>query len=100
MTASEIPIACTLTPAELKERQAGLLQKVSRLVQEVQECEQGYAYRFAPDHLDEVMEVIRLEHRCCAFLRFTLTVEPGDGPIRLEVTGPPGTKEFLADFLR
>ena len=39
---------------------------------------------------------IDLERRCCAFLRFRLTVEPGEGPIWLELTGPPGTREFLA----
>ncbi len=41
-------------------------------------------------------EFIQLERQCCPFLRFQLTVEPGGGPIWLELTGPPGTREFLA----
>ena len=41
------------------------------------------------------MTFVDLERRCCAFLRFELTVEPGGGPVWLELTGPPGTREFL-----
>ena len=33
--------------------------------------------------------------RCCPFLRFVVTAEPNGGPIYLEVTGPPGTRELL-----
>jgi hypothetical protein len=39
---------------------------------------------------------MRLLRQCCPFLRFAITVEPGNGPIWLEMTGPEGTKEFLA----
>ena len=38
---------------------------------------------------------VDLERRCCAFLRFELTVEPDGGPVWLELTGPPGAREFL-----
>jgi hypothetical protein len=33
------------------------------------------------------------------FLRFELAVTPGDGPVELRLTGPPGTREFLATWL-
>jgi hypothetical protein len=49
-----------------------------------------------PESLAIVATFIDLERRCCAFLRFRLTVEPGGGPIWLELTGPPGTRELLA----
>ena len=39
------------------------------------------------------------ERQCCRFLRFRLTVEPNLGPIVLELSGPPGTEEFLASLL-
>jgi len=29
-------------------------------------------------------------------LSFTITVSPDGGPITLDLTGPPGTREFLA----
>ena len=34
-----------------------------------------------------------------SILTFTVTVEPDAGPIWLEVTGPPGSREFLAGML-
>ena len=43
-----------------------------------------------------VARVVDAERACCRFLRFTITVEPDDGAITLEVTGPPGTGDFLA----
>jgi len=33
-------------------------------------------------------------------MRFSLTLEPGDGPLWLEITGPEGTKTFLTSFWR
>jgi len=39
--------------------------------------------------------VIERERGCCPFLRFTLDVAPGHGPVTLEVTGPPGTRAVL-----
>jgi hypothetical protein len=30
------------------------------------------------------------------FLRFAITVEPDGGPVCLELTGPRGTREFVA----
>ncbi len=42
---------------------------------------------------------IAAERRCCRFLQFVLTMEPDEGPVWLEVTGPPGTAEFLAGWI-
>ena len=53
---SALPVACTLTPADLAARRG-------------------------------------------RFLRFALTIEPGDGPVTLAVTGPEGTPEFLEALL-
>jgi len=41
------------------------------------------------------MQVIDAERRCCPFLRFVVGTEPDGGSITLEVTGPPGTVQFL-----
>jgi hypothetical protein len=61
----------------------------------------GFELRFAGDDatVAEVLELVRLESRCCAFLRFRVTLEPGGGPLLLEVTGPPGGAEMLAEEL-
>jgi len=47
-----------------------------------------------------VTEFIGAESQCCPFLRFRLTLEPGGGPLWLELTGPPGTREFLAETVQ
>jgi hypothetical protein len=98
MVTANIPIACSLSSAELQQRRSELLLKIKSAVKEVQELEQGYLYLFhsTPEQLYELTNLIALEHACCPFLRFCLTVEPADGGLSLELTGPVGTKEFLA----
>jgi len=49
-----------------------------------------------PDILPRVLQVVDVERKCCRFLRFEVALEPDLGPIWLTVTGPPGTREFLA----
>jgi hypothetical protein len=55
-------------------------------------------FRWNPGILETIGAVIAAEHQCCRFLRFQVTVEPGDGPVLLDVTGPPGTGGFLAQL--
>src|SRR5467141_2429518 len=97
MEASEFPIVCNLTDSDFRERRAGLLKTVAGGVVETKELEDGYAYRFASDvsWLTTLAELITVERACCPFLRFNLRIEPAEGPIWLELTGPPGTKDFL-----
>lgn len=94
---AELPVACSLTQPELAERRAGVLAAVRRSQEEVRWLPDGVALRFAaePGALAMLAAFIELERRCCAFLRFRLTVEPGAGPVWLELTGPPGTRDFL-----
>jgi hypothetical protein len=95
---AELPVACSLTEPELAARRAGVLASVRRSHVEARWLPEGVALRFAADteHLAMLATFVELERRCCAFLRFRLTVEPGGGPVWLELTGPPGTREFLA----
>ena len=76
------------------------MQEVRAAALEVKETASGFAYRFPSDDslLADLFTLIQLEHQCCPFLRFSLVVEAGDGPIWLELTGPPGTKEFLTSI--
>ena len=98
---SNLPIACTLGPAALKARREDLLGDLVRRAEELLDLPDGYRIRFAAadDALITLAKVIEVERQCCRFLTFHVTVEPGDGPIWLEVTGPPGTREFLAGML-
>jgi hypothetical protein len=95
-----LPVACTLTDVELQERRRQVLEKARGAVAEVREIEDGFVYRFSSDgaRIAELANLVELEHKCCPFLKFRITVEPGDGPVWLELTGPEGTKAFLADL--
>jgi len=97
MAAAELPIACNLTDAAFRERRAGVLKTVSDGVVERKELDDGYAYRFPSDvsWLATLTNLISLERACCPFLQFNLRIEPAEGPIWLELTGPPGTRDFL-----
>jgi hypothetical protein len=95
---AELPVACSLTEPEWEVRRAGVLAEVRRSQQETRWLPGGVALRFAADaeRLAMLATFIDLERRCCAFLAFRLTVDPGGGPVWLELSGPPGTREFLA----
>lgn len=97
---SALPIACSLTAPELQVRRTEVLQKARAAALEVKEKEDGFAYRFPSNEslLVDLLTLIQLEHQCCPFLKITLIVEAGAGPIWLELTGPPGTKEFLSSI--
>ena len=96
----DLPIACTLTPGELSARRDGLLPALVARARAVEPIADGLRLRFDPttESLEAAMRVIDAERQCCRFLRFQLTVEQGGAPMTLEVTGPPGTREFLVDL--
>ena len=94
---SELPVACTLGPAALKARREGLLADLLRRADDHEELADGHRLRFtaADDTLGLIARAIDAERKCCRFLRFRVTVEPDEGPILLELTGPQGTRDFL-----
>ena len=100
MEGTGLPIACSLTGSEFQERRSGLLRKVKEAVLELKELQDGYAYRFPSDAtwINELANLITIERECCRFLQFVIRLEPGDGPIWLELTGTDGSKEFLSSL--
>jgi arsenate reductase len=100
-TMAHLPIACTLTPDALRARQQGLLAGLLRRAEGRDLTAEGLRLRFAAadDTLSTIARAVDAERQCCRFLRFAITVEPDGGPMFLEVTGPPGTREFVAGLL-
>lgn len=96
-----LPIACTLTPAELAAMRDGLLPGLLAKASACERISGGFRWRFDPQAnlVKEAGHVIDAEHRCCRFLRFRLLIEPGDGPVWLEVTVPEGTEGFLSTLV-
>jgi hypothetical protein len=97
MNSGELPIACNLNDAEFQRRRADLLVLFQGRLLETKELNDGYAYRFASEaeRIGELSQLITFERECCPFLTFNLRLEPANGPIWLEMTGPEGTKEML-----
>ena len=97
----DMPIACCLTSAELREREATLLAQFRSAVIETEELPDGYAFRVPGDRKWVVIaaEMIMAERECCPFLTFEFVAQPSMGPIIVRVTGPAGTKEFLKTIL-
>ena len=100
MPAAHDPPACTLTPDQLRERRDALLSGLVRRANEVTDLENGLRITFENRDglLAEIARIIEQERTCCRFLRFQVTAEPDGGPITLDVTGPPGTREMLRSF--
>jgi len=97
----DIPIACRLTDAEFRKREALLLARFKSAASATTELPDGYAF-LAPGEktwIALLAELMVAERECCPFLRFELKAEPNMGPVTLSVTGPPGAKTFLKKLL-
>ena len=83
-----LPVACTLSEPDLAKRRAGLFTDLARGRQEARSLPEGISLRDSSEQstLALLGEFIQLESQCC-----------GGGPIWLELTGPPGTRDFLTD---
>jgi hypothetical protein len=97
----DLPIACTLTLEELRQRREGLLPGIIARAEAHEPIAGGFRFRFTsePGLLSTVAAMMEAERRCCRFLHFQVAAEPDEGPIWLEVTGPAGTSEFLAGWI-
>ncbi len=94
---NHLPVCCTLPDAALARRREELLDAFKPLVGAVVPLDDGYSFRLDTGGAlpAAVAEMIALERECCRFLRFVLRFEPDGGPVWLDVTGPPGTREFI-----
>ena len=96
----DLPVACSLTDPEFREREQALLARLRARILEA--MPEGEGWRLRVDGDDEtlalVAEVISAERQCCPFLRFDLRVTEGGGPVELLLSGPAGTREFIAPW--
>ena len=95
----DLPIVCSLTESELRERRRLFLDSMVKSAIETVEIENGYCYSFkaSPEVLGQLANVVELERQCCQFLTFKIIVEPAK-PIALEVTGPPQAKAIIGEY--
>lgn len=90
--------ACDASALDPETRQVHftwIREALPRLVTELHERDDGIALRFAADAFPALATFVDRERRCCPFLRFTLELEQGGGPLWLRLTGPEGIRKFL-----
>ncbi len=93
------PLSCdlsALSPAQRK-RHSELIRYVLSEPLSLKELAEGYEFSFKKEAevFLKIAEWVVLERVCCPFLSFSLAIDRGNGPIRLGITGPAGTKDVL-----
>ena len=98
---ADLPIVCTLTPDTIRTRRAGLLPGLAQRAAHRERLHDGYRLRFDPsgDLLTAIAAAIDAERQCCRFLTFHMAVQPDEGEVSLDITGPAGTRDFLDALL-
>ena len=103
MNDQTLPIACDprAIPDEQRDRWVAAGRHVYAAVEEVRDLPDGYRFRIptSSDMLTRVAEYVSNERLCCGFLRFQLEVEPAQGPVWLQLTGPAGAREYMRAVL-
>ncbi|EYF00323.1 hypothetical protein [Chondromyces apiculatus] len=96
-TGSPARPSCSLSSAQLAQRRQALIPGLLERAEQVTDLDEGLRLHFKhrPGLLAELAAVIEQEQVCCSFLRFQLSIEPGAGPVDVEITGPAGTREML-----
>jgi hypothetical protein len=86
---STVPVACTLTPAELA-AQAGRWQRLmARAMTERAETADGLrmSFRREPGTEDELRRLVAVESECCAWADWTVDTSAGSLMLEVRTTG-------------
>jgi hypothetical protein len=97
----DIPVACSLSEADLARREQALAETLFANVRSVVALVDGYVFEFPEETVavDQLVEFIGFERRCCPFFTFELSFAPANGPITLRMRGPVGAKEVIEQML-
>jgi hypothetical protein len=92
-------LTCKLTTPELRERKRTVIAGLKGFLLERTETDNGIKYKFESSDkmIDLVSSFIKTERLCCDFFDFNLAISPETGFMWLELSGPNGTKEFIAE---
>lgn len=95
------PIACTLSPTELRAEYDALLPGLVAYAVRRHELPRGMRYHFdaTAERLRHIADVVQRERECCRFLEFRVGLAIGRASLTLDVTGPGETKRFLSELL-
>jgi hypothetical protein len=96
-----LPIACTLSPADLFAQRDTLLPGLAAHAVAQSALPRGMRFRFpaTAERMRQIDAVVRRERECCPFLEFRVGLALGGSSLTLDVTGPEGTDQMLALLL-
>jgi len=96
---TSLPIACSLSAADLREQRDTLLLGLADHAVQRTPLPSGVRLRFAPtaERMRQIDAVVRRERECCPFLEFRVGLALGDRSLTLDVTGPAGTATLLSE---
>jgi hypothetical protein len=92
----EAPIACTLQPADYKDRLAWIAELARDGLLGASREDLRFDLKYSASVADRVRELVRREQQCCAFLNFELS-EVDEG-VHLTITAPERARD-VADAL-
>ena len=98
---TSLPIACTLSAADLRDQRDTLLLGLADHAVHRTPLPRGIRLRFTPtaERMRQIDAVVRRERECCPFLEFRVGLALGDRSLTLDVTGPEGTASLIAELL-
>jgi hypothetical protein len=92
-----LPIACSLSSAELPRRLAEIRALGRASLTSVQRGDAGAVLRFEPAARADLERIVAAESSCCAFL--TLVIEDEPSAIALTVEAPPGGEPIMQELV-
>jgi hypothetical protein len=95
---SDLPVACTLSAAELRERGDDVVRPLFARVLRMEETPDGYCFAFPADAdgVRELLTFVLSERDCCPFFTFELAFPSPHQAVWLTLRGGEGVKEFIA----
>lgn len=95
-TPDPAPIACTLTPVDLRERIVELAALTREALQSSERAGLALTLRYMPEAADRVRQMIAKERECCAFLTFAVDEVPGS--LQVTITAPERARAVAAEL--
>jgi hypothetical protein len=95
-----LPIACSLSAEQLGAQRESLLLGLADHAVQRSPLPSGMRLRFpaTAERMRQIDAVVRRERECCPFLEFRVGLALGNS-LTLDVTGPEGTANLLAELL-
>ena len=88
MAADQQPIACTLTPGDLRDRLAWIAALNRDALRGHDRADLTLRLRYAPQAVQQVRDLMRQEQACCAFLSFEIHEQPDEVTLTIKALEP------------